>query len=141
MIKRGTEVTRSTEIRTLVSDVAQVLRAIADDRGVEIDVDDEWPDAVVDARVKDVLLELTVNGITQSDSGKPRRFVSVESVPVERPELVGIAIHDNAIVCREPNPSLQTATKRLEAVGGSMQTDSREGVGNTMVVVVPRMSG
>jgi len=152
------------DVAAIGHEVARQLREMAEARGVAITIADELPSITIEvARLELILMNLVSNAIKYSDPAKSIRSVAIECHQPSEPAFVAIAVRDNGIGI--PQESLAGVFSRfvrahsdrdgelgvsgsglglaivgecVEAIGGRIGIDSREGEGTTVVVTVPR---
>jgi signal transduction histidine kinase len=152
------------DVAAIGHEVARQLREMAEARGVAITIADELPSITIEvARLELILMNLVSNAIKYSDPAKSIRSVAIEFHQPSEPDFVAIAVRDNGIGI--PQASLAGVFSRfvrahsdrdgelgvsgsglglaivgecVEAIGGRIGIDSREGEGTTVVVTVPR---
>ena len=152
------------DVAAIGHEVGRQLREMAEARGVAITIADGLPSITIEvARLELILMNLVSNAIKYSDPAKSIRSVAIECHQPSEPAFVAIAVRDNGIGI--PQESLAGVFSRfvrahsdrdgelgvsgsglglaivgecVEAIGGRIGIDSREGEGTTVVVTVPR---
>lgn len=158
-----TALVQHVELSTVIDNVNDQLREMADARDVQITVIRPLPGVTVDiARLELVLVNLVSNAIKYSDPAKPSRFVEISSVPSARPDVCTVRVRDNGIGIAEPelqpifarfyrghagrDQELGTSGMGLglaivadcvEAIKGSIRVESILGEGTTFLLELP----
>jgi signal transduction histidine kinase len=153
---------QEVEASTVIREAARQLREMADARGVEIRVTDALPRLVVDVgRLELTFVNLLSNAIKYSDPAKPERFVEVSGGIHDR-QLCRLVVRDNGVGIPEDSLSsifrrftrahgqrddashvpgiglgLSIAEDCVQALGGTIDVQSKEGIGTEFVVTVP----
>jgi signal transduction histidine kinase len=158
------------DLGVLATEVVRQVQDMADKRGVSIRVADGLPTLVADpARVELVLLNLVSNGIKYADPAKPAPFVEIAAA--ETPgevvaQTVTIRVLDNGLGI--PKVDLPTIFERffrahahlddqlrntgnglglaivgdcVQALGGTIRCESKEGGGTCFYITLPLSSG
>jgi signal transduction histidine kinase len=154
------------DLSSLSNDIVTQLREMAEARGVEVRVANSLPTVTVDvARLELVLVNLISNAIKYSDPNKPLRFVEVESVASERPDICTIMVRDNGIGIAEAdlhsifarfyrghaNRDRELGTSGLglglaivadciDALKGDIRVESKLGEGTTFFLELPTVA-
>lgn len=146
------------EVAKLARDVAAQLRAMAEDRGVTVDIREPLPVLVADpARMELVFTNLLANAIKYCDDQKTERRVVVRP-SITGDERVAIAVEDNGVglpdgavrnifdrYFRVPGREgdggfglgLAIVRECMTAMDGEVRADSRQGEGTTFVLTWP----
>ena len=149
----------------LTADVVEQLQAMADSRGVTIEVADGLPSLVTDAgRAELVLVNLIANAIKYSDPGKSARRVRIEGAMttggvklVVRDNGLGlpesklrvifdqfVRAHeqlDDELGVRGMGLGLSIVREAMEAMRGTITVESEEGDGTTFTLEWPVVGG
>ena len=149
----------------LAGDVVEQLQAMADARGVTIEIGDQLPSLVTDAgRAELVLVNLIANAIKYSDPGKTARRVRIEGAMT--PTSVTLIIRDNGLGLPESKLrvifdqfvrahaqlddelgvrgmglGLSIVREAMEAMRGTITVQSVEGDGTTFTLEWPVVGG
>lgn len=158
-VAQGSEETaqgRRLSLRTLLQEILDELRGMADERQVRIESQEPIPDVQVDAtRVELTLVNLVGNAIKYSDPSQEDRWVRI-SVQRDGAGFWRIAVSDNGVgIPREMQPrvfeqfvrahpeiaegtglGLAIAREAVEQMGGRIWLDSRAGLGTTFYFTV-----
>lgn len=155
---------RGAPLPTIVRDVFATYRAVADDREVRLESDDELPEVEVDAaRVELILANLLSNALRHPDPAKDARWVRVEARFADgdgkprRPGNLRFAVLDNGVgipaerlpgLFDEPAPDgdgrparrgmgLSIVRQAVERSGGRVWIESRESEGTSVHFTFP----
>ena len=146
------------EVAKLARDVGAQLRAMAEERGVAVDIREPLPVLVADpARMELVFTNLLANAIKYCDDDKTERRVVVRP-SITGDERVGIAVEDNGVglpdgavrnifnrYFRVPGREhdggfglgLAIVRECMTAMDGEVRADSRQGEGTTFLLTWP----
>jgi len=156
---------QQVEIGSLAAEVARQLEEMAASRKVTLRIAEDLPALHADpARIELVLLNLVSNAIKYSDPNKPDSFVEIAVTPAE-PGAEGsctICVRDNGLGINEANQTaifdrffrahahlddelgvsgtglgLAIVADCVEALGGTIRCESREGEGTAFFVTLP----
>jgi signal transduction histidine kinase len=158
-ITRATMPSEQVDLTSLAGGVAQQLEDMATARDVHVRVHEHLPVLQIDAvRAELVFVNVIANAIKFSDPGKRRRIVEV--APCGRAEP-SVEVRDNGIGIPEerlqriaralarPDPRQEVDPRRglglglslvrecMNDAGGSVQVESRQGVGTTFTLTWP----
>jgi signal transduction histidine kinase len=153
---------QTIDVSELIQEVFRQLQEMADARGVELRAPSQPTMAYLDTGALElILVNLVANAIKYSDARKPTKLVELECLP--RGEHYEIRIHDNGIGI--PTESVTKVFDRfvrahshldhdlgidgtglglaivdecVRALGGDIQLDSREHLGSTFTVRIPK---
>lgn len=158
-VAQGSEETaqgRRLSLRTLLQEILEELRGMADERQVRIESQEPIPDVQVDAtRVELTLVNLIGNAIKYSDPSEGDRWVRI-SVQRDGEGFWRIAVSDNGVgipgemqprvfeqfvrahpeVAEGTGLGLAIAREAVEQMGGRIWLDSRAGLGTTFYFTV-----
>jgi signal transduction histidine kinase len=153
------------ELTALVRDVATQLADMADSRGVSFVIDEQLPALVADAgRLELVMMNLLANAVKYSDPVKASRVVRVDyDAASARPRVcvrdngIGIPASKVAVIfdqfvrvhahldvelgAQGMGLGLSIVRECMDAMGGSVEVQSVEGVGTTFVLDFPPQPG
>jgi signal transduction histidine kinase len=148
-------------IHNVAAEAARQLREMADARQVSLRIDDDLPDLAVDVgRLELALLNLLSNAIKYSDASKPDRFVHVTAWRLDghcaiRVQDNGVGIPSNRIdsvfrrftrahtdraeleFVKGVGLGLAIVDDCVQAMGGTITVESREGDGTTFELILP----
>ena len=153
------------DVTALARDLAEQLSEMAEARGVEVRVAPDLPVVESDLHLLEMIfLNLVANGIKYSDPAKKERFVSIDATvdaSVEDERALRIVVADNglgiaddqheAIFARHfrgrPDEDealgntgsglgLAIVRECVDALEGTVEVDSEEGVGSTFTVLI-----
>jgi signal transduction histidine kinase len=158
-----TALVQRVELSTLIDNVINQLREMADARDVQIVVVSPLPVVTIDvARLELVLVNLVSNAIKYSDPAKAHRIVEVSTVPGERADVCTVRVQDNGIGIADPELQpifarfyrghagrdrelgtsgmglgLSIVADCVEALKGTIRVESTPGEGTTFFLELP----
>ena len=160
----GNALVQRVELASVVTDVIDQLRDMADARGVDVRISGPLPEITVDvARLELILINLISNAIKYSDPGKPSRIVEI-AAPSEpdRKEVCTLRVHDNGIGIADDHQraifdrfyrahaqrdreletdglglGLSIVADCVDALKGSVRVESTIGEGTTFFIELP----
>ena len=160
----GNALVQRIELTSVVTDVIEQLRDMADARGVDMRIAGPLPEITVDvARLELILINLISNAIKYCDPGKPARIVEIGAPgDPDRREACTVSVHDNGIGIAEHQQraifdrfyrahaqrdreletdglglGLSIVADCVDAVKGSIRVDSAIGEGTTFFIELP----
>ncbi len=146
-------------LRVVVEDLVFASRDLAEEEGVELQVDGELPAVEVDAaRLELILVNLMSNAIHHADGGKPERWVRLAaSAAGDGEEVLQISVRDNGVgtpaelragLFEDPpgapdgtpprnGMGLVIVRQAVERSGGRLWFETHEGVGTAVHFTLP----
>jgi len=149
-------------LRTVVEDLVAASRDLADEQGVELEVDGELPEVQVDAaRVELILMNLLNNALRHADPAKETPRVRIECRRLDGETGCRIGVLDNgsgipegrrAGLFEDPGPAgdgwsprsgmgLAIVRQAVERSGGRVWLESEEGKGTAVYFTLPADPG